>query len=96
MEIIVNHACHDLGDEDQGAVEGAYPPAHPAPLPANGGLAREDQLAMSMCVMQAANGQERTFLHLKTIVAQAGWKPVKVYGGGLDGTARKIIEFTKG
>lgn len=41
MDAVVDHACHDLSDVSQGAVEGAYEPGMPAPLPANGGRAVE-------------------------------------------------------
>ncbi|KAG9032428.1 hypothetical protein FRB95_001481 [Tulasnella sp. JGI-2019a] len=95
QDIVVSHACHDLGGVDHNAVDGAYPPAFLAPLPANGGLANENQLALDISVMQLLNGQERTHLHLKAIAAQAGWDPVKVYGLSHNGGATKITEFKK-
>lgn len=50
MEGIVGHACHDLGSLKDGAVEGAYLPPLPSPLPANGGLSSEYELTVDMHV----------------------------------------------
>ncbi|KAG9008687.1 hypothetical protein FRB93_006233 [Tulasnella sp. JGI-2019a] len=44
QDIVISHACHDRGGVDSNAMNGAYPPPYPAPLPANGGLANENQL----------------------------------------------------
>ncbi len=49
VDIIVNHACHDIPDVTD-AVEGAYTEPMPHPLPANGGRATEVDLLLDIHV----------------------------------------------
>jgi len=93
MDAVVNHACHDLGGIDEEAVEGAYPPPYPYPLPANGGRVVEYLLNIDLHMLCHLNGQERTHLHLKEIANQAGWRPTGVYEVGVVGW--KITELVK-
>ncbi|KAG8900082.1 hypothetical protein FRC00_014601 [Tulasnella sp. 408] len=93
-DVVVSHACHDLGSMKDDAVEGAYPVPIPKPLPANGGRAVEFEAGLDMVMMNVLNGAERTYEQFRQIAEKAGWKPQKVYRTD-ELSSLKLLEFVK-
>ncbi|KAG9023869.1 hypothetical protein FS837_005595 [Tulasnella sp. UAMH 9824] len=93
-DVIVSHACHDIGSLKEDGVEGAYPAPMPKPLPANGGRAVEFEAGLDMVMMNVLNGAERTYEQFRKIAEKAEWKPKKVYRTD-ELSSLKLLEFVK-
>ncbi|KAF7367113.1 S-adenosyl-L-methionine-dependent methyltransferase [Mycena sanguinolenta] len=78
VDNIISYACEESATKD---IPGAERPSAPAPLLPNFGQASAIAYFMDINMLGLVNGQERTVLQLKELLAEARWKLVEIYYG---------------
>ncbi|KAJ6578152.1 S-adenosyl-L-methionine-dependent methyltransferase [Mycena capillaripes] len=78
VDNIISYACNETLTKD---IWGAERPSPPAPLLPNLGQAGAIAYCTDMNMLSLFNGQERTVLQLKELLAEGGWKLVEIYYG---------------
>jgi len=73
------HACHDESGQGKGAIPGSAIVEAPVPLLANFGAANATPYILDLQMMFNHNAQERTLMHLTSLLQDNGWRVTRVY-----------------
>lgn len=87
VDSLLSYPCED---DSVRSVPGVQLPAAPKPLLPNMGHASSPTYSVDLLMMTFLNGQERTILHMKQLLQQAGWMVLEAYQTATVGTSKVI------